>query len=481
MYRLSVDKEIETAQSDFSCLSDVDSVGSNLQALKNELDKTKEELDKIDNFDISAKNNTTRANATAYPRENSPAHDDCTDDMEVIKASDGRVEGNSDDWSSCSAILGDGTEERNTGKFWQCAKNTVSTTIKLVEEVKAMRSERESLRHELALSKAEVDLLQQKVKKGVSSKYGSINGSCNLLEIENEMLMHSADVDGQRHSTALEPDVRDDGHTNFEEEETTQRRRAIEMKMNSFISKLNGVERHTTQLAAFDDDDLSDGKCMFHDPKGLMEASMPHTRSDTQEIAREGGQHMKAHEFIDLSQQVKELQGTVKRQLKELEELQSLRERDAKESMMLQSMLQGKLLKLQETVQEQASQLHVIRDLRELVKELKAMTMTTGTNRNVLGLTAVKEAQILIDFTGEKRHQNPFVTGSSRSPPNLTPRHWCENSEALDLECSAINGEHDVTKYVLMLYFCKPWSVLVLCLRFFKRALKYFRVYNVMH
>ncbi len=380
MHRLNVDKEVETAQSDFSGLSDVESVGSNLQVLKNELDKTREELDKIDNVDVSARS-ATRANATAYPRENSPTHD-CTNDMEVIKANDGRVEENFDDWSSCSGILGDGTEEHNTGKFWQCTKNTVNTMMKLVEEVKAVRSERESLRHELALSKAEVDLLQQKLQKGGSSKDGDINGSRNLLELENKILMHSAEVDRQRHSATLEPIVHDDGHTSFEDEQTTGRRHAFQMKINSFISKLNGNERHTTHLAAFDDDH-NDGKSTFHHPKGLKETSMPHKYTDTQEIAQGGGQGMTPREFIGFSQQIKELQDTVKRQVKEMEELQALRERDAKESIKLQSMLQGKLLNLQETVQEQASQLDATRDLRETVKELKAMTMTTGTRKSI--------------------------------------------------------------------------------------------------
>ncbi len=379
MHRLSVDKEVDTARSDFSGLSDVESVGSNLQALKNELDKTREELDKIDNVGVSARS-ATLANATACPRENSPTHD-CTNDMEVIKASDGRVEENFDDWSSYSGILGDGTEEHNTGKFWQCTKNTVNTMMMLVEEVKAVRSERGLLRHELALSKAEVDLLQQKVLRGGSSKDGSIKGS-NLLELENRILMHSADVDRQRHSAALEPIVHDDGHTSFEDEQTTGRGHAFQMKINSFISKLNGNEKHTTHLAAFDDDH-NNGKSMFHHPKGLKEASMPHKYTDTQEIAQGGGQGMTPREFIGLSQQVKELQDTVKRQVKEMEELQALRERDAKESMKLQSMLQGKLLKLQETVQEQASQLDATRDLRETVKELKAMTMTTGTRKSI--------------------------------------------------------------------------------------------------
>ncbi len=378
MYRPSVDREVETAQSDFSGLSDVESVGSNLQALKNELDKTREELDKIDNVGVHARS-TKRADSIDPPPENSSTHD-CTNDMDVIKAaSDRGIEENFDDWSSyCSGLLEDGTEH-NTGKFWQCTKNTVNTMMKLVEEVKTVRSERESLRQELALSEVEVGLLQQKLQKGGSIKGGNANGS-TLVGLENIFKQqHSAEKDKQRcRSATLEPIIHDNRHTDSEVEQTTGRGRghAFQMKINNLISKLNENERHSTHLTGFEDH--SDGKSIFHNPKGLKEASIPRECIDTQEIAR-GGQGMAPREFIGLSQQVKKLQDTVKRQVKEIEELHVLRKNEAKESMKLQGTLQGKLLKLQEIVQEQASQWDTAHDLRETAKELKAMTMTAGT------------------------------------------------------------------------------------------------------
>ncbi len=360
MYSLSVGREVETAQSDFSGLSDVESVGSNLQALKNELDKTREELDKVDNIGGVHTRSTKREDSIAPPPENSPMHD-CTSDMKVIKAaSDRGIEENlDDDWSSyCSGLLEDDNTEHNTGKFWQCTKNTVSTMMKLVEEVKAVRSERESLRQELALSEVEVGLLQQKLQKGGTAANGS-----NVVELENIFKeQNSAEVDKQqRHSTTLEPIVHDNRHINSEVEQATGkgRRHVFHTNINNLISKLNENERHSTHLTGFGDH--SDGKAIFHYPKGSKEASMP-------------------REFIGLSQQVQELQDTVKRQVKEIEELHVLRENEAKESMKLQDTLQGKLLKLQEIMQEQTSQWDAARDLRETVKELKAMTMTAGTS-----------------------------------------------------------------------------------------------------
>ncbi len=375
MYAPSVDREVDTAQSDFSGLSDIESVGSNLQALKDELDKTREELEKIDDGSIAR--GATWAHPTAHPPENSSIHD-CTNGVEVIKAGDGGVEEDFDDWSSSSGLLGDGAEY-NTGKFWQCTKNTVNIMMKMVGEVKAVRSECESLRHELALSEAEVGLLQQKLQKCGSSKSGNTNGSSNVLKPESNILKRSVEVDKQRRSATLEPIiVHGDGHTNSEDEQTTGRGRryAYQMKINNFIRKLNGNERHTTHLAAFEDH--SHVKAIFHRPGGLKEERMPSKYIDTQQIAKEA-KDMAQQEFIGFSQQIKELQDTVNRQVKEIEELHVLREKEAQESMKLQDMLQGKVLKLQETAQEQASQQDTARDLREIVKELKAMTMTTGT------------------------------------------------------------------------------------------------------